>query len=223
MSRDCDDRQLTEFKATREVLVSFGANTAQADRWFDTVDRFAHVDLRHGVHYRVVFPDHAGSTLISRLKALLELGANVRAVAGASLNAMVIDGMRAVLPMTREPSAVSTVSNESVVTVAIGTFERLWLNGTPLAEPDMPDDPELTTRERTVLNLLAAGYADSSIAVRTGVSVRTVRRTISEVMDRLDARSRFQAGARAARLGWLGSAPRNFEFPGHGPVGIRQS
>jgi DNA-binding NarL/FixJ family response regulator len=54
-----------------------------------------------------------------------------------------------------------------------------------------------------VLSLLEAGYPDESIAVRLGVSVRTVRRMITAMMDRLGARSRFQAGARAADSGWL--------------------
>ncbi|MBA9049246.1 DNA-binding NarL/FixJ family response regulator [Streptomyces phaeogriseichromatogenes] len=35
------------------------------------------------------------------------------------------------------------------------------------------------------------------------MSLRTVRRTVSNLMARLEARSRFEAGVRAARAGWL--------------------
>ncbi|MEV4409509.1 LuxR C-terminal-related transcriptional regulator [Actinoplanes sp. NPDC049598] len=59
----------------------------------------------------------------------------------------------------------------------------------------------LDERERHLLALLAAGLTDESAAARLDVSVRTVRRTMASIMLRLGARSRFQAGMIAARLG----------------------
>ncbi|MEU3232442.1 LuxR C-terminal-related transcriptional regulator [Nocardiopsis alba] len=210
-----------DIDATREVLVSCDVNTVQTTRWFDTVDRLASSDLRRGVCYRVVVPGYARPMLGHRLEGLVELGADVRTVNVAPLNAVVIDGVRAVLPMTRRPSAVSTISIESVVEATIGMFEHLWSTGTPYSEPGSYEGDGLTARERMVLVLLADGYGDSSIAVRMGVSVRTVRRTISMVMERLDARSRFQAGARAACLGWLASAsPDPRALQERGPRGM---
>jgi DNA-binding NarL/FixJ family response regulator len=67
----------------------------------------------------------------------------------------------------------------------------------------MTVDDRLSERERQLLRLLTAGYTDESAAVRLGISVRTVRRTVSGIMDRLGARSRFQAGVKAADRGWL--------------------
>nr|WP_240522031.1 helix-turn-helix transcriptional regulator [Amycolatopsis vastitatis] len=64
-------------------------------------------------------------------------------------------------------------------------------------------DDRLSDRERQLLTLLTAGYTDESAAVRLGVSVRTVRRMVAGIMDRLGARSRFQAGVKAADRGWL--------------------
>lgn len=63
--------------------------------------------------------------------------------------------------------------------------------------------PALSERERELLVLLSAGCGDDSMAVQLGISVRTVRRRISAIMTRLGARSRFQAGAKAAHEGWL--------------------
>ncbi|MGC7102909.1 LuxR C-terminal-related transcriptional regulator [Amycolatopsis lurida] len=194
-------------EATREVLVSCAVPPARADRWFNSIDRSAPWHLRRGVHYRVVFPDHARRTLRHRVDELIELGADVRTVPAVPLNAMVIDGVRAVLPGTQPcTDDAIAVSIESVVVAAASVFEHLWLSGTPFSARDAPGSA-LTPRERKVLSLLADGYADESIAVRLGVSVRTVRRLISVVTDRLDARSRFQAGARAARAGWLDESP----------------
>ena len=52
------------------------------------------------------------------------------------------------------------------------------------------------------------------MAKRLGVSTRTARRIASTLMEHLGARSRFQAGALAERLGlldeseqWIGSHP----------------
>ncbi|MGC7102899.1 helix-turn-helix transcriptional regulator [Amycolatopsis lurida] len=180
----------------QEVLV-----TVREEQWFDAIGRVALAALRRGVPHRVVVPNHAGQTLEERVAGLSVLGADVRTVPRVPLNAMVIDRSQVMLPSTRAGASAAAVDLESVVAAATGVFEHLWLAGTPFA------GGRLSARERRMLSLLAAGYADESIAVRMGVSVRTVRRMISTVMDRLGARSRFQAGARAAKSGWLGDDP----------------
>lgn len=57
--------------------------------------------------------------------------------------------------------------------------------------------------QRELLRLLAAGLKDEAIARRLGVHVHTARRRISRLLESLDARTRFQAGARATARGWL--------------------
>jgi len=64
-------------------------------------------------------------------------------------------------------------------------------------------EPESQPRGETVLRLLAEGLTDDAMARRIGVSVRTVRTEVASLMTSLDARSRFQAGLRAAQLGLL--------------------
>jgi DNA-binding NarL/FixJ family response regulator len=41
------------------------------------------------------------------------------------------------------------------------------------------------------------------VSRQLGISVRTTRRMVANVMERLEARSRFEAGYEAARRGWL--------------------
>lgn len=83
-------------------------------------------------------------------------------------------------------------------------FEQLWDQGRELSNSeDSEGDSGPDRREREVLRLLAEGLTDEAIAARTGLSVRTNRRTIAELMTRLGARSRFQAGAEAARRTWV--------------------
>ncbi|MEO3854275.1 LuxR C-terminal-related transcriptional regulator [Acrocarpospora sp. B8E8] len=54
-----------------------------------------------------------------------------------------------------------------------------------------------------LLRMLLEGQTDERAARRLGLSLRTVRRSMSSLMTRLGARSRFQAGARAVQRGWL--------------------
>jgi DNA-binding NarL/FixJ family response regulator len=65
----------------------------------------------------------------------------------------------------------------------------------------MPDSPTLD--ERNLLQRMAAGSTDESIARRLGISDRQVRRRIARLLQRLGVSSRFAAGAEAVRRGWL--------------------
>jgi DNA-binding NarL/FixJ family response regulator len=63
--------------------------------------------------------------------------------------------------------------------------------------------PELTAREREVLNLIASGLANAVIAARLGLAPNTVRNHISSIFAKLHVASRAEAivRARAAGLG----------------------
>ena len=51
--------------------------------------------------------------------------------------------------------------------------------------------------------ILAAGTTDEAVARRLGLSRRTVQRQMQQLMRRLGADSRFQAGLQAKARGWL--------------------
>ena len=66
-----------------------------------------------------------------------------------------------------------------------------------------PDEPVtgLTPREIEVLNLMAEGASNKTIARRLGISVHTVKFHVGSLLDKLDAAGRTDAVAQAARLG----------------------
>jgi hypothetical protein len=78
--------------------------------------------------------------------------------------------------------------------------------GTPgrVNDLDLHDDDTLGG----VLSFLAVGSKDATAARELGMSVRTYRRHVAEIMRRLDAVSRFQAGVRAMELGLVGDVLR---------------
>lgn len=95
------------------------------------------------------------------------------------------------------------LTGQGTLTALCALFETTWESAQPLGEV-VPTDPHgLTGQQTTALRLLAGGHTDETIAKRLGVSHRTARRIASELMDRLDARSRFEAGVRAVQRGWL--------------------
>ena len=72
-----------------------------------------------------------------------------------------------------------------------------------LATPPRYDKTALPAEDAQLLALMAAGLKDEVVARRLGLSLRTVRRRIAQLMRELDADTRFQAGIEAARRGWL--------------------
>lgn len=78
-------------------------------------------------------------------------------------------------------------------------FELYWEKAVPVSELSGPRSSERTF----LLRQLQAGAKDEPIARTMGLSPRTVRRRISQLMIELGADTRFQAGAEAARRGWL--------------------
>jgi DNA-binding NarL/FixJ family response regulator len=64
--------------------------------------------------------------------------------------------------------------------------------------------PELTDREREVLELIAQGRNNPAIAQKLGVSTKTVRNHISNVFTKLQVADRAEAIVRAREAGFGG-------------------
>jgi DNA-binding CsgD family transcriptional regulator len=194
--------------AEREVLVM---STSAAAGRFGMARRIDDENLRRGVRYRVLFPDSArlsGALGGLSLGGLSLAGAEVRTDVAIPTDAVVIDRVAAVLPAERTGGrpGVAVFRLPGVVNATVGLFERIWPSAVPLASPDLPPAGEgagLSRRERDLLALLCSGSTDESAGARLGISVRTVRRMVADIMNRVGARSRFQAGVKVADRGWL--------------------
>lgn len=81
----------------------------------------------------------------------------------------------------------------------VGIHRELWRAGT---EPDA-DAAGLPPHLKAVLPALASGQPDNIAARYLGISARSYSRRVCELLTLLGVQTRFQAGAEAARRGWL--------------------
>ncbi|WP_433413336.1 response regulator [Microtetraspora malaysiensis] len=79
--------------------------------------------------------------------------------------------------------------------------------GAPRPAPAAEPFPELTAREREVLDLIAAGHSNSAIARHLVISVKTVSNHISAIFAKLRVADRAEAIVRARQAG-LGTRSR---------------
>ncbi|MGW1080630.1 helix-turn-helix transcriptional regulator [Kitasatospora sp. NPDC002522] len=121
---------------------------------------------------------------------------------------IVVDNATAIVPIDPEDprKGAALLQSPGVVAALRALFTQVWEHARPLGETVQRDPHGLTGQERELLRLLAEGLTDERAGQRLGVSLRTVRRMMADLMVRMDARSRFQAGLQVAALGWLEAA-----------------
>ncbi|MFF9348066.1 LuxR C-terminal-related transcriptional regulator [Streptomyces sp. NPDC014734] len=161
-----------------------------------------------GVRLRYVFLDSAANSPATRdyVNWLAERGGQVRTVPRLPSRMLIYDRRTAIVPV--DPAAADlgalVLHGTGAVAALLAFFEHTWQQARSLGETVIRDDDDpLLPPERTVLELLAQGMTDEAIARQLGVSVRTTRRITADLMQRLGARSRFEAGVLAAGRGWL--------------------
>ncbi|NUR62534.1 MAG: helix-turn-helix transcriptional regulator [Catenulispora sp.] len=137
---------------------------------------------------------------------LAERGTEVRVSPAVTRRLLIVDGRTAMVPIDPDrPSAGALCVREpGLVDQLTALFELIWTDAVPLGNAT-PEEPaaELSATDRHLLRLLADGLTDDAAGKRLGISARTVRRIMADLMDRLGAESRFEAGVEAARRGWL--------------------
>ncbi|WP_436755359.1 LuxR C-terminal-related transcriptional regulator [Streptomyces sp. URMC 124] len=168
--------------------------------------------LERGVTMRTIYLDSVRNhqPTLHHVDWLHQHGGQVRTAPTLPIRMIIADRSQAVLPLDTEDAQVGAVvlTGQGITTALCELFENTWRTATPLgpAVTVERDDNGLTRQHREVLRMLAEGLTDQAIAKRLGVSSRTARRFAAELMDALEARSRFEAGVHAVQNGWLPSS-----------------
>src|SRR5262245_16395161 len=159
-----------------------------------------------GLRLQAIFPRRltAVAAVDKYLKELSDFGYEVRVAPSVPIRLVVCDAQRAIVslePTTGRTGAI-VIDGELFVRSLVRVFTHCWQASSPYGSVAGDQAPtSLTEQEMAVLGQLATGTQNAKIARDIGVSVRTVSRVANELMHRLGATSRFQAGIRATQLG----------------------
>ncbi|MEU9289187.1 helix-turn-helix transcriptional regulator [Streptomyces sp. NPDC048275] len=191
---------------TRDEVMTFSPGHLSLEA-IDAVKPLDEQLSNRGVTSRTVYLASARNSprMAEYLAWLVNEGAHVRTVATLPTRMVIFDRSQAVIPVKCEDTADSAVllTGEGNLAMLCAHFESVWDTAQPLSDKPRLDAHDLTDSERTTLKLLSVGHTDETIAKRLGVSHRTARRIATSLMERLSARSRFEAGVQAVKHGWL--------------------
>ncbi|MEV0230199.1 helix-turn-helix transcriptional regulator [Nonomuraea sp. NPDC050786] len=163
--------------------------------------------LGRGVRMRTVYLDSMRNDPATKAYTtrLVALGGEVRTTPSLPIGLMIL-GEVAVLPLdsARSQAGAMVLTGNGVLVALRSLFEKIWQDSVPFHTKSADRDKRgLSRQEAEALRLLGEGLTDQAIARKLGVSPRTARRISAELMQLLDARSRFQAGVRAMARGWV--------------------
>lgn len=194
------------YAATKECW-SFSPGASRRPEAMEASRPLNRAAIERGVELRCVYQDaHRNDpATVAHARWLAGLGGKLRTVPRLPMQLIIVDRNVAILPISPTDPRVGAleVHNPGLLVAICALFEQVWSIATPLDCAAARNDHGLSPSEQEVLKLLAMGHTDETVARRLGVSVRTVRRTIAEFTERLDATSRFQAGVRSVQCGWL--------------------
>ncbi|MGF1427356.1 LuxR C-terminal-related transcriptional regulator [Kitasatospora sp. LaBMicrA B282] len=163
--------------------------------------------LERGVQVRTVYLDSLRNDqpTTNHVQWLADQGARVGTVAALPIRMVIFDRRTVVLPTDTGDAATGAmlIQGKSTVTALCALFDEIWARATPWTPHQVRTETGLTNQEAEALRLLAGGLTDEAIARRLGVSHRTARRIVANLMTVLDAGSRFEAGVHAVQDGWL--------------------
>jgi hypothetical protein len=167
--------------------------------------------LRRGVRVRCVVVRAAldSPQTVAVLGELISHGARVRVAEHLAEHILVYDRHAALIPVDPWDTARGALVAHSsgLVGNLVALFEKIWDEAENISvllqKPEEPDEAVLPEALRRVLTVMCTAGKDETGAKTLGVSVRTYRRHIAEVMQRLNAATRAEAALLARERGWI--------------------
>lgn len=136
------------------------------------------------------------------IEASITAGEQARVLSDLPAKLVLYDEATAMLSMQSDPVgrpiSVIIVHRSALLDALSALFEAQWQHAIPITTEDARPT-KADGREERLVRLLTAGLGDDAIQRTLGISASTVHRRIHELMQRLGARTRFQAGYQLAR------------------------
>ncbi|CAN5424435.1 hypothetical protein BH10ACT10_BH10ACT10_10250 [soil metagenome] len=161
--------------------------------------------VESGRRSRAIYPARVLEQAPRVIQARAEAGESVRIMAEVPCRLAIMGSSAALIT---EEFGVATerrlvIRQHSLIGSLTLLFESLWEKALAVPGLDGRREDEGASDRRLLLGQLAAGSKDEQIARALGLSVRTVRRRVADLLEELGAESRFQAGVEAVRRGWM--------------------
>ncbi len=164
-----------------------------------------------GVKYRVVYQQAVleDPAIMAAVRYSISLGEEARTFPDVPIRMIIADDRQAllVLPYSAAPGDDEPADADAVLVhpstlldALIRLFDSIWSLAVPIS---YLDDSSWTDEHQHLLQLLATGLTDASIARELGVSERTVQRRINRLHQLLGANTRFLLGVQAVKRGWI--------------------
>jgi DNA-binding CsgD family transcriptional regulator len=175
------------------------------ESWSEDVDAWIRDVTRAGRRSRAIYPARALQETPDVIRARAEAGEHVRILAEVPFRLVVMG--RSVAATAQSDDVAEdrrlVIRQPALVQALRLLFEGLWDKAMAVPGLDGQRYDRGTRGQRLLLNQLAGGAKDEQIARALGISLRTVRRRVADLLDDLGAQSRFQAGVEAVRRGWI--------------------
>jgi hypothetical protein len=201
---------VAELSDVMQVLIANVAGEMlffRPDQWYlpsgAAADEAVVQSIQAGTPSRAIYPAHIVEARPESVLARVRAGEQVRVVPHLPVRMAVFGTETAILPEQwhGESSGRLVIRQSGIVSACIALFEQTWQHAVTVPGFSQPAvDSDLRLR---ILEMLASGAKDEHMSRALGVSLRTVRRRVADLLAELGADSRFQAGMEAVRRGWL--------------------
>ncbi len=185
------------YRCTNEVLTAQPGGGRRTEVLAEAAGRDEEM-LSRGIAMRTIYQHTArySPPTIAYVEHITALGGEVRTTGDRVRRMLVFDRSVAVIEVQENPDAALVIREPNIIDFMRATFEQTWLRGLPFASSVNRAQASAISDDlrQAIVSLLSQGMDDKSIARRLGMSDRTCQRHISDLMSRIGAKSRFQAG-----------------------------
>jgi sugar-specific transcriptional regulator TrmB len=196
--------------ASTEVLALVKSSVALVSAADNTDEEEA---LLRGVAYRVVLERAAFAKpgFLDSVAETMRIGEAVRVTDSLPVRLVIADRSLALLPLAPTASdsgaGALLVHESGLLDALLYLFDLVWASAKEVLPTESGVSELAADRidgvDARILTLLLAGLTDHAIGGQLGMSLRTVQRRVSALMDRANVVTRFQLGHDAARRGWI--------------------
>lgn len=190
---------------TEKVYIAQPGQGSTADVHEESVRKDLEL-LENGVRRRTLYDTSTRDHVPTRkaVEAIAAGGGEFGVLPFIPLRILIFDEKLALVgrQLTRDDKAALVIRDHSLINIFTHLFETAWEISESFLTPEQVESP-LSSMQRSIIQGLASGLSDESIARRLDINVRTCRRHIAWMLEALRADSRFQAALKAREAGWV--------------------